>query len=175
LGEIVTGDVETIEALLASPSLRGPIRDDGTETFARTRTVSVIVEESYERDDHDAPVSVSVFLARSLAGDGLFGLVANAQRRIITHNLTLDRLVRRIGLSPGVEPMAEWVGYLDMAFDSLDDAAAGYRMWRPPFEAALEGLSMTSLTLVSRRCPLYEPMALGFHPWPAHRSPSSGP
>ncbi len=165
LGEIVARDAATLTALLNSPDLVGPIRDDGAETFARTRTVNAIVEEHYVRDEYLAPVSVSSFLAARGDRSQFLTRARELQATLCESLPALDARVRRVGVSATIEPQARWATYLDLAFDSVKDAAAAYAVWQPAFAQALGRELAEQITLVTVRCGLYDPCALLVEGW----------
>lgn len=159
LGEIACRDLPTLRTLLSSPDLRGPIRDDGARTFARTRTLEAVVEERVLAG-RVSPVSVTAFVAGAAAPAVLADTLVEIQLTLSGRG-RLRHLVRRIAVSPAVDEGARWGVVLELGFDDLSSAARGYADWLPAFTAGAAALVADRRVIVSVRCPLYDPLALG--------------
>lgn len=159
LGEIACADASSLRALLASAEVRGPIRDDGARTFARTRTLEAVVDERVLRGE-PAPVSISAFVASTLAPIDLADALADLQA-FLTGRGMLGELVRHLAVSPALADDARWGAFLQLGFTDGATALSAHREWLPSFADAAAPLVTYLHTVVSVRCPLYDPAALG--------------
>ena len=159
LGEITAADEAALGRILSSPDMLGPIRDDGTQTFARTRTLNTIVEERPLRTTpvcSASAVSISAFVAGDLEPLALTDRLTRRHELLLERLEPLDALTRCITVSPALDPAARWGAYLELLFDDRDAAAKAYQTYAPALVRASPDWVSKSIFLVSDHHALHQ-------------------
>jgi hypothetical protein len=155
LGEITAADPETLTAILRSPDMNGPIREDGAVTFARVRTINATVEEHRLRAGPVAPLSVSTLLAGETGIGRLTGCLIELHERLLHEPGPFSRLARRVSVSPAVAPTSGWDSFAQVGFDDRGSAASAYRDYTAALLGSTSGVTR-SLVIVSTPRVLWE-------------------
>lgn len=168
LGEIAYASLDDLRASLDSEDLRIRVRGDGTLTFARTRTLRAVVKEQVPRDDGPGRFDVAAFVAApGEAAEAVHARVVGLHQSLLASSPVFSACTRRIVASPVVEAgrSDEVISFVELAYDTIDDAAAGYGPWRAALEQESAGRWRVD-ALIATRNVLYDSAALAARPGP---------
>jgi EthD domain len=164
LGEIGYASLADLHESMASDDLKVHVRGDGAHTFARSRTLRAVVEERVLREGGCGRFNVASFVS---AADGasvgdVYAQVTDAQLALLAGSDEFSRCTRRIAVSPVVERTfsGDVAVFIELDYDTIEDAAAGYAIWRPACERSFDRRIRVD-TIVTTRCALYDGAALG--------------